>query len=103
MSAAQKVTVVNHMDGTIHVHDANCRDLQNLSRYGMINGKWSYEATTQREIAIDSYADQIDEGSMDIEMAISEHQFFPCITLDQNLSPELQAQTDQYAIDQEMY
>ncbi len=97
---AQKITVFNTMD-EMHVHAANCADLSKSYYRQRRAESWTWDATNKAEIAYDTYADQIAEESMDLEMAIGEHKFFPCVTLDDVLSPELQAQADQYAIDQE--
>ncbi len=99
--APQEVTVFNTMED-IHVHATDCADLAKSYYRQRQAESWTWEATNKSEVAYDTFADQIEEGSSTLEQAVAEHKFFPCVTLDDNLSPELQAQADQYAIDQEV-
>jgi hypothetical protein len=69
------LTILNHLDGRIHVHKAGCRDIAKQR----INGSWTLpEGLSDREIGIDAYADQIDEGSMTEDEAEAEVYRLPC-------------------------
>lgn len=70
-----KITVINGLDGTFHVHKEGCRDILTTRA----NGQWTQEApATVQELAEDTYADQIAEGSMTPDECIHDHKVYPC-------------------------
>jgi hypothetical protein len=57
-------------------------ECSDLSRYNLrSNEKWNMAAFSKQEIANDTYADQIDEGSTTPEQALAEHKFYPCVEI----------------------
>jgi hypothetical protein len=68
------LTVINHLDGRLHVHRTGCQDIAKQRA----NGSWTMPAVTDREIGLDAYADQIDEGSMTEDQAEVEVYRLPC-------------------------
>lgn len=74
-------TDVQTDDSLVHVHAANCSDLQRR-HYDRVT-LYTDEFASLEEIAYDSYGDQIGEGSTTLEQAINELRVFPCVDLPQ--------------------
>ena len=72
----QSVTIVQDKHGDYTAHAAGCRDIARANDI-----RWSINATSKREVALDAYSDFIDEGSMTAEEAMIFLRFLPCVKL----------------------
>lgn len=68
--------------GSFHVHAEGCADVERSVNYRSpdfaTDKRITWEARSQLDVAAQTYADQIAEGSMTAEDGVFDMHFFPC-------------------------
>lgn len=65
--------------GTFHVHAADCTDLtRGARREPEYRNGWTIDADFRTDVAIEVYADHMDENGDEPSAYVSDFYFFPC-------------------------
>lgn len=64
---------------TFHVHATGCADIRRYGQHERSGIAWTTAVDSFAQLARDVYADQIDEGSMTVDDAMSDIWLAPCV------------------------